>query len=138
MKRRYDWDREYKGSHPRGNLSTPDYKVGKAQERILEYDNLLHLAIEKYEDRIEELSAYLDGKLDNCFRNGNNSNLIDRYLKICTDEDYAEIAKKAADYLDGLTIMERDKQKIELSRQIQHANGKQKNIGINDVSVKVR
>lgn len=33
MERRYGWQREYKGSHQRGNLLTPDYQVARAKER---------------------------------------------------------------------------------------------------------
>lgn len=34
MKKRYDWDRVYKGSHPRGYLMPADYRVAKDLERL--------------------------------------------------------------------------------------------------------
>ena len=38
MKIRYGWEREYKGSHSRGNLSTPDYQAARANERQAEFE----------------------------------------------------------------------------------------------------
>lgn len=41
MEYRYGWEWEYKGSHPRGNLSAPDYQIARAKERRQEMDEIL-------------------------------------------------------------------------------------------------
>lgn len=127
MKRRYDWDREYKGSHPRGNLSTPDYQAARAKERQEEYDNLLRASLSQYEDRVEALSLSLDRKIDDCFQNSDNQSLIEQYLRICTDEEYEEVVQKAATFLDKLAISESENHRSKLNTQIQAANEKMAN-----------
>lgn len=64
MKKRYDWDREYKGAHPRGNLSTPDYQAARAKERQEEYLHLLNESLTKYDERIYELTLKLDDAVE--------------------------------------------------------------------------
>lgn len=50
MLSRYGWEREYKGKHERGDLSTPDYQVARAKERLQE-------AQERLQTTEEELQA---------------------------------------------------------------------------------
>ena len=61
-KKRYNWNREYKGSHPRDSLSTPDYRAARAQERAKEFEIQINSALDAYQKRVYALSV----KLDNC------------------------------------------------------------------------
>lgn len=122
MKQRYDWDREYKGSHPRGNLSTPDYKAARAKERQEIYTKSLEQSISTYKKRISELSAQLDHQIDNKWKNATNQDIIERYLSVCPDDDYYAILNTASSYLDSLSCREETKIKQDLAIQIQKAH----------------
>lgn len=121
MKQRYDWDREYKGSHPRGNLSTPDYKAARAKERQNQYEQLLQASISQYQKTVEKLSIALDEKLDTFFQHATNQDMIAQYLQLCPDEEYEAVASHAAAYLDRLAVMENDKRYQSIVAQIQKA-----------------
>lgn len=121
MKQRYDWDREYKGSHPRGNLSTPDYKAARAKERQNQYEQLLQASISQYQKTVEKLSIALDEKLDTFFQHATNQDMIAQYLQLCPDEEYEAVASHAAAYLDRLAVMENDKRYKSIVEQIQKA-----------------
>lgn len=86
MKRRYDWDREDKGSHPRGHLSTLDYQVARAKERQEEYQHLLSESLRKYDERVYELSLKLDSTVEQQRENSSDQDIIGRYLEVCSDE----------------------------------------------------
>ena len=124
MKRRYDWDREYKGSHPRGNLSTPDYKVARAKERLEECQTRFNQTLYQYENRIYELSTQLDSQVVDQLDNSTNQEIIDKYLAVCSDEEYDRIVQMAASYLDQLARMEQDRVRKELAQQIREADEK--------------
>ena len=121
MKQRYDWEREYKGSHPRGNLSTPDYKAARAKERQNQYEQLLQASISQYQKTVENLSIALDEKLDTFFQHATNQDMIAQYLQLCSDEEYEAAVSHAADYLDQLAVMENDKRDKSIVAQIQKA-----------------
>lgn len=121
MKQRYDWDREYKGSHPRGNLSTPDYKAARAKERQNQYEHLLQASISQYQKTVEKLSIALDEKLDTFFHGATNQDMVAQYLQLCSDEEYEAAVSHAADYLDRLAVMENDKQYKSTVEPIQKA-----------------
>lgn len=124
MKRRYDWDREYKGSHPRGNLSTPDYKVARAKERLEECQTRFNQTLYQYENRIYELSTQLDSQVVDQLDNSTNQEIIDKYLAVCSDEEYDRIVQMAANYLDQLARKEQDRARKELAQQIREADEK--------------
>ncbi len=121
MKRRYDWDREYKGSHPRGNLSTPDYQAARAKERQEEYQALLNESLTKYDERIYELTLKLDDAVDQQWLEASNQDIIKRYLSVCTDEEYESILHRASTYLDQLALTEQSKYRTQLITKIQEA-----------------
>lgn len=129
MKRRYDWDREYKGSHPRGNLSTPDYQAARARERQEQYERLLQSSIAQYQETVEGLSITLDEKVNDFFRNTTTQNMIEHYLRLCSDEEYEAVANRAAEYIDRLAVQENDKRYESIVEKIQKAEERQENIG---------
>ena len=124
MKKRYNWDREYKGSHPRGNPGTPDYKAAKAKERLEEYEQLTRDAVAVYEERIYDLSLRLDDKVESQWQNAKNQDIIDRYLAVCSDNEYNALVEKAADHLDKLAAREPEKSRQALLLQMQAAEEK--------------
>ena len=121
MKQHYDWHREYKGSHPRGNLSTPDYKAARARERQKQYEQLLQASISQYQKTVEKLSIALDEKLDTFFQHATNQDMIAQYLQLCPDEEYEAVASHAAAYLDRLAVIENDRRYKSIMEQIQKA-----------------
>lgn len=133
MKKRYNWDREYKGSHSRGNLDTPDYKAAKAKERLEEYEQLTRDAVAVYEDRIYDLSMQLDRKVESQLKNASNQDIIDRYLTVCSDKEYDEIVEKATEHLDKLAAREQEASHQALLLQMQAAEEKR---SLNSAAVK--
>ena len=122
MCRRYGWEREYKGSHPRGNLSTPDYKAAMAKKRKEEIEQLLVSSLKQYEARTLELSEALYDTVTPYLEQDTNQQLINRYLAVCSDEEYDAIVKKAFTYLDNLALTEQQKLRKSLIQQIQDAD----------------
>lgn len=127
MKKRYDWDREYKGSHPRGNLSTPDYQVARAKERQEEYQSLLNESLAKYDERIYELTLKLDDAVEQQWKNATSKHIIENYLSVCVDEEYEAILHRASTYLDQLAYTEQAKHRNKLTTKIQEAEKKLSN-----------
>jgi len=125
MKKRYDWDREYKGSHPRGNLSTPDYQAARAKERLAEYEQLFNLSLQNYQTRVEELTTQLDTAVDQQWQNATNQDIIERYLQVCTDAEYDSLVETAAAYLDKFALREQERLHLDLVDQIYKAAKKQ-------------
>ena len=125
MKRRYDWEREYKGSHPRGNLSTPDYQAARARERQEQYEQLLQSSIAQYQETVGGLSIALDEKVNDFFRNTTMQNMIEHYLRLCSDEEYEAVANRAADYINRLAVQENDKRYEGIMERIREAEGRQ-------------
>ena len=64
MLTRYGWEREYKGSHPRGNLSTPDYRAARAAERLQEFERKIQQIQAEFDAHIEEQICKLDSSVD--------------------------------------------------------------------------
>lgn len=125
MKRRYDWDREYKGSHPRGNLTTPDYQVARAKERLEEHEEILNQSLQHDQDRVEELTSHLDTAVDKQWQNATNQNIIEQYLQACTDAEYNSLVDTASAYLDKLALREQEQLHLDLVNQMQMAAKKQ-------------
>lgn len=124
MKKRYDWDREYKGSHARGNLSTPDYQVARAKERHKTYQHLLDESLAKYDEAVYALTLKLDDAVDQQWREASNQDIIERYLSVCTDEEYDAILSNAVTYLDRLAYTEQTMHRNKLIAKIQEAEKK--------------
>lgn len=135
MKQRYGWEREYKGSHPRGNLSTPDYKAARSKERQNQYEQLLQASISQYQKTVEKLSIALDEKLDTFFQHATNQDMIAQYLQLCPDEEYEAVASHAAAYLDRLAVMENDKRYQSIVAQIQKAEDRLETVEKNSGTV---
>lgn len=121
MYRRYQWEREYKGSHPRGNLSIPDYKAARAAERVRESERQLSEVVRQYTQRIEDLSDCLADHVDDSFVNTLEMDVIRRYLNLCPEEEYQKILKRADDYLLSLPQKEQAHMKLALNDIISKA-----------------
>ncbi len=124
MRKRYDWEREYKGSHPRGNLSTPDYKVARAIERRRENEKLIEKALNDYEDRVYDLSVKLDDCVSPHLAQDTNRELIERYLRVCSDDEYEAVVNRAYDYLEKLAEQEQERAQRSLFSKIMGAEAR--------------
>lgn len=124
MKKRYDWDREYKGSHPRGNLSTPEYRAVRAKERLQESEELIRQSLYIYRNRVDELTDQLNSAVEQNWNSSTNQELIERYLRMCTDEEYNALVEKAADFLDQLAVREKQRTYSNLNNLIRLAEEK--------------
>lgn len=121
MLRRYDWTREYKGSHPRGNLSVPDYKVARAEERFREIERQMDAIMISVTQRIDEQINRLDESVDEAWNDTHEWNNIIRYLKTCPEEEYDKLYKRARNFLDGLPQQESARAKQMLDDMIHQA-----------------
>ena len=121
MRKRYDWEREYNGSHLRGNLDTPDYKAARAKERAEEYDQIIRNSLDAYQNHVYKLSLQLDDKVSSQWQTAENQDIINHSLAVCSDEEYDAIVEKAAEYLDNLAVNEQEKAHRALKQQIQQA-----------------
>ncbi len=140
MRKRYQWERTYKGSHPRGNLSTPDYQAARAQERLLEKqkslisvqkrteetEQILKDTLDQYQNRINDLSLKLYDEIDQLLEKCTQQEIIERYLKLCPDEDYDALAEQANNWLEQLAIQERQRVYQSLMERIRIAEERRK------------
>lgn len=107
MLKRYGWDREYKGSHPRGDLSIPDYKVARAEERRKEIERQIDTMMISFMQRTNEQIDRLNETVDYVWQDTHEWNSIIRYLKTCSEEEYEKLYKRARDFLDNLPQQEK-------------------------------
>ena len=126
MLRRYDWHREYKGSHPRGNLSTPDYKIARAKERQEEIEKQVEGVLRNATERIEKLLRMLNSSAEYVYRNDDNGTFLVHYINSCSDEEYERIIQQAEEYMMNMSRNEKIKVHQALSEIIRNANMKQK------------
>ena len=109
MERRYGWKREYKGAHPRGNLSTPDYQVARAKERCGEIMRAANIELQNSTHHTYELLNVLNQKVDELFDDATTFDLIFRYLKICPQSRYEELINEMEQCLVNLAAGEQTK-----------------------------
>lgn len=121
MLQRYGWEREVKGSHPRGNLSTPDYKVARAEERKQEILRQTTAILSDFEVRVDDLTQRLDSSVDRVWNANTDWEIISKYLQVCSDEEYSALIKKARDSLDCLANNEQTKVHQSLDNMINNA-----------------
>lgn len=121
MLRRYDWEREYKESHPRGNLSTPDYKVARAEERRREIEEQSESIMVRFIQHIDEQIDRLDESVDQVWQDTHEWNNIVRYLKTCSEDEYVSLYERARDHLNYLPKQEKNKMLMSLESIIHKA-----------------
>lgn len=121
MLKRYGWEREYKGSHPRGNLSIPDYKVARAEERKQEIERQINMMIVDFAHKVDTKINRLYGSVEKVWRDPNEWNNIIHYLNTCTDDEYEELYERARAHLASLPQRERDYAKQALDSIIKNA-----------------
>ncbi|MDO5399667.1 MAG: hypothetical protein Q4F17_01630 [Eubacteriales bacterium] len=121
MLERYGWQREYKGSHPRGHLETPQYKAACAQEQLKAAEDRMEGLSRDCAERIDGLIEKLDQSVDSFFSGTTNLEMIRRYLELCPDAEFDEIQQKAFDFLDSLPCREQQAAKKSLQEIISNA-----------------
>lgn len=126
MLNRYGWVREYKGSHPRGNLSTPDYQVARALERQQEAEHKINEMMNSFVTHVDTQIERLNESVDTVWHNSDDWEKIIRYLKTCPQEDYDKFVEQAERYLDSLPVIEQKNIKAKLDAQIFNATKKGK------------
>ena len=124
MARRYGWQREYKGSHPRGNLSTPDYKAARAKERKELLEREIKAEISEYVTNVREISQGLQTDVKNWFDGSSIYERVLRYLKQCPDEEYDQLIEKVNEFWCGFAAREEKVAINELSERIKKAEAK--------------
>ena len=127
MVRRYDWTREYKGAHSKGNLSIPDYKVARAEERRKEIERQIDNMMTSFTQHIDEQIERLDQSVDQVWQDTHEWNNIIRYLKTCSYEEYEMLYKRARVHLDYLPQQERANVKLALDEMILKVQKKETN-----------
>lgn len=75
--------------------------------------------------RVEELTCQLDTVVEKKLEGSTNQDVIERYLQVCTDEEYETLVDTAAEYLDRLAQQEQQKHYSDLQNQIRLAVEKQ-------------
>ena len=126
MERRHGWKREYKGSHPRGNLSTPDYQVARALERQHEAERKINEMLNSFVAHINTQIDRLNESVDTMWHNSDDWEKVIRYLNTCPQEEYETIVARAEKYLDYLPLKEQEIMKMKLQEQILEAAKKKK------------
>lgn len=121
MMRRYGWEREYKGSHPRGNLSTPDYQVARSRERLEALQQDFDRTMQDYEQQIIQETDKLAEAVDKMLSNTTEFDLFFRYLNECTEKEYNELIDRADQYFADLAA---ERESRALSNLISAAKGK--------------
>ena len=121
MARRYDWEREYKGAHPRGNLSTPDYKVARAEERRQEIEKRINTMITYVRQHLDSQIERLDESVDKVWENAGDLEIVIRYLNTCPPEERNQMLEYVQKRLDNLPQQERNRAKLALESIIQNA-----------------
>lgn len=124
MDLRYGWKREYKGKHPRGNLSTPDYKVARAMERLTERENLFKQVVENYSKRILYLNHTLEQTVDEALERHPDFRIIVNYLQTCPESRFDQLFEEAMQNYTHLSENEYNKLKTSLSQLISAAEKK--------------
>ena len=121
MMRRYGWEREYKGSHPRGNLSTSDYQVARSRERLEALQQDFDRTLQEYEQQIIQETDKLAEAVDRMLSNTTEFDLFFRYLNECTEKEYNELIDRADQYFADLAA---ERESRALSNLISAAKGK--------------
>ena len=116
MLTRYGWEREYKGSHPRGNLSTQDYRAARAAERLQEFERKIQQMQAEFDAHIEAQICKLDSSVDTVWRDSNSWDMVLHFLSSCSDDEYDRYVKRAREYLDTLPMREKEKAKMQLEK----------------------
>ncbi|MGM9608056.1 MAG: hypothetical protein ACI3XJ_11185 [Oscillospiraceae bacterium] len=107
MQKRYGWEREYKGSHPRGNLTTADYKVARAMERLADTQHAVQTNLHAYENRVHELTCQLERAVSVNWDDAVERDVVLQYLVACPDEEYEKLVGEAVSFLEQLPSRER-------------------------------
>lgn len=124
MKRRYNWDREYKGSHPKGNCSTPEYKLRRAQERLLEVQNALQRTVQAHIIQMTAITQQFEKTMDQVLETSPDMQVILNYLRICDDQRFNELLNEAIEAADALTRKEKDEVKKGIMALIKNAENR--------------
>ena len=90
MERCYGWKREYKGSHPRGNLSTADYQAARAKERQKEFERQMREVFTTFTERMDKQLNYLNATVKDVYNRTNAWEKVTKYLQMCPETEYME------------------------------------------------
>ena len=118
MSQRYDWSREYKGAHLRGNLFTPDYKVARAEERRLEIEKRINTMITYVRQHLDSQIERLDESVDKVWESAGDMEIVIRFLNTCPPAERKRMIEYAQKRLDYLPQQERECAKQTLDEMI--------------------
>lgn len=118
MEQRYGWEREYKGAHPRGNLSTPDCQVARAKERQAQFEKQIAETFDSFVMRMDEKIEQLCTTTEDVWHKTNAWEKVIRYFQMCPREEYLEYVKRAEKYIAGLPKQEQGRVRKQLQEII--------------------
>lgn len=127
MYRRYGWEREYKGSHPRGNLSTPDYKAARAKERSSEAERQMEEAVKYCYRKCLTIANSLHQSVNHTLENSTGLEIILNYAKTCSDERFSELLDEATAGMRDVSAKEKAEATQMLQDIINEATKRRKN-----------
>lgn len=123
MFRRYGCSREYKGRHPRGNLSTPDYQVARAKERLDAIEQEICSIIQEYIIYASRLTDTFSSLLTTELEASKLQTIIN-YLSICPPDRFEVLFDEAYESTIAAHAVAKEKLKASLTDQIAAANAK--------------
>ena len=124
MAKRYGWMREYKGSHPRGNLSTPDYQVARAKERTEQLKNIAKEELDNYMTRVHNYSQELQCDMTQKFANTSVLEAVLYYLKHCPEEDYQRVMNEVTTFWSHFAVRKEKQALNSLKERIKKAQNR--------------
>lgn len=124
MEKRYQWKREYKGAHARGNLSTPDYKVARAKERKEELERISRETLETYKQNVIRYSSELHRDVMQMLEKSSPLDKVLFYLNRCPEEEYQNIMRDVNEFWSRFAVQEGKKVLVGLYEQIAKADKK--------------
>ena len=132
MQRRYGWEREYKGSHPRGNLSTPDYQVARAMERKQELEKATKAELGNYAKSVREYSIELHSNVQQMYADASELERVTYYLKHCPEADYQRLMQNVDVFWSRFAMQEDQKARDSLVKRLWEMNEKAQKKGSPD------
>ena len=124
MSTRYGWKRQYKGSHPRGYLSIPDYQVARAQERLQELDTALQAVIQEYMIKADNITSDLYTHINDTVVGARSLDIILHYLETCSEERFDELLDEALRSIGSLPQQTHDEVRAAFEEIIRNAQKK--------------
>ena len=115
------WEREYKGSHPRGHLSTPEYIAAQELEKLKQLEEQSKNVIKEFTERSNQIADALNASVDRFYANAKELDVFTQYLSLCSDQEYNQLLDVAYSFLDQLPQQEHEQAKTSFAELLNNA-----------------